>query len=95
MLDTSEGTGLGLIEMQSSRRQKIIDRFYLKNGPCCAGCDWWRHVNSLVGECSRSAPVSGSERFAMIGITGSSLPVDAGHVMTPREHRCGEFKDEL
>jgi hypothetical protein len=94
MLGTFEGTGTGLIDMQKSRRQKIIDRFYLENGPCCAGCDWWRHVNSLVGECSRSAPVSGSERLAMLGITGSSLSIGAGHVMTRREHRCGEFKDE-
>lgn len=76
------------------RRQASIDRFYASHGPCCAGCDWWRWHNSIAGECIRSAPVAGSERFGMLGITGSSLSLEAGHVMTPREHLCGEFKDD-
>ena len=29
----------------------------------------------------------------MLGITGTSLRVDAGHIMTCREHVCGEFRD--
>ena len=29
----------------------------------------------------------------MLGITGTSLRVDAGHIMTTREHVCGEFRD--
>lgn len=73
--------------------QAVVDKFYKNHGPCCAGCDWWRWHNSAAGECSRSAPVPGAERFAMLGITSSSLAPEAGHVMTPRDHVCGEFKD--
>lgn len=76
------------------RTQAILDAFHKANGPCCAGCDWWRWHNALVGECIRTQPVAGVERFAMLGITGSSLAPEAGHIMTPREHVCGEFKDE-
>lgn len=79
---------------RQERTQVIVDAFYKAHGPCCAGCDWWRWHNSLVGECIRTAPTSGAERFAMLGVTGSTLPLDAGHIMTPREHLCGEFKDE-
>lgn len=73
--------------------QEIIDSFYAPHGPCCAGCDWWHHVNSLVGECHRSAPVPGEQRIAMLGMHSISIAVPAGHVMTPREHHCGEFTD--
>lgn len=76
------------------RVQAIVDAFYRKHGPCCAGCDWWRWHNSVAGECNRSAPVSGAERFAMLGVTYSSLPLGAGHIMTLRDHVCGEFKDD-
>ena len=79
--------------LRAERTQAIIDAFYAKRGPCCAGCDWWRWHNSCVGECTRTEPVSGTERVAMIGVTGSSLPLGAGHIMTPREHVCGEFRD--
>ena len=74
-------------------RQECLDAFYIRNGPCCAGCDWWRHTNSLVGECTASAPVSGKERVGMIGVVSSSLLLDAGHVLTKREHACGSFRD--
>lgn len=74
--------------------QEFVDAFYAKNGPCCAGCDWWRWVNSLVGECTKSAPVSASERWGMFGVSGCSMQLTAGHIMTPREHVCGDFKDE-
>lgn len=80
---------------KSIRVQEACDRFYIAHGPCCAGCDWWSGTNGVVGDCTRSAPVPGAQRFAMLGITGSSLPMAAGHVMTPREHKCGEFKDEF
>ncbi|WP_255342429.1 hypothetical protein [Herminiimonas sp. CN] len=30
----------------------------------------------------------------MIGMTYSSLPLGAGHIMTLRDHVCGEFKDD-
>jgi hypothetical protein len=77
----------------TSRQQAIIDAFYMQRGACCAGCDWWRWYNTVVGECTRNAPVSGGERIAMIGMTGVSLPIGAGHILTPRGHMCGEFKD--
>lgn len=72
-----------------------VDRFYLQHGPCCAGCDWWDHANSVVGQCIRSAPVPGAQRVAMLGIRGTSAPTPAGHVLTPRDHHCGEFRDEF
>jgi hypothetical protein len=81
--------------VRAERTQAVVDAFYAQHGPCCAGCDWWRWYNSTVGECIRSAPVSGAERFAMLGITGSSLPLEAGHIMTQRDHVCGEFRDDV
>lgn len=75
------------------RKQAIIDAFYKQHGPCCAGCDWWRWSNTVAGECIRTAPVSGAERISMLGITYSSLAPSAGHIMTLREHYCGEFRD--
>lgn len=75
------------------KRQEILDRFYTEHGPCCAGCDWWYSVNSLVGECRRSAPVSGQQRVTMIGMRSTSITLGAGHIHTLREHYCGEFKD--
>ena len=75
--------------------QEAIDAFYWKNGPCCAGCDWWRSFNSVIGECLRSAPVSGEERFAMTGMSRPSIVSGAGHVATVREHHCGDFKDDF
>ena len=80
---------------KANRVQEVLDRFYTVNGPCCAGCNWWHHANSVAGECRRSAPVAGEQRYAMLGIYGSSLPMTAGHVMTMREHHCGEFKDDF
>lgn len=75
--------------------QEALDTFYWKNGPCCAGCDHWRHMNAFIGECQKSPPVAGKERVEMIGIQGTTLPIGAGHVMTPRGHECGSFKDEF
>lgn len=73
--------------------QRHVDEFYRQHGPCCAGCDHWRFYNSRVGECTRTAPVSGSDRFAMLGVTHASVQLDSGHIMTPRDHVCGEFSD--
>lgn len=73
--------------------QAIIDAYADKHNPCCAGCDWWRWHNSVAGECIRTAPVPGAERAAMLGITWISCPIPAGHIMTPRDHYCGDFKD--
>ena len=75
--------------------EEIIDRFYVVHGPCCAGCDWWAPANSLVGECRRSAPVSGAQRVSMLGMRSPSIQPEAGHIMTKREHHCGDFKDEF
>ena len=44
---------------------------------------------------SKSAPVSGAERQAMLRLQFCSLPPGAGHVMTPRSHMCGEFRDDF
>lgn len=77
------------------QRQEIIDRFYWSHGACCAGCDWWRHMTSMAGECLRSAPVSESERWAMLGVTGSSRATGAGQVVTQRHHCCGAFRDSF
>jgi hypothetical protein len=79
----------------SSTTQEILDRFYFKNGPCCAGCDWWRSISSQAGECTRSAPVPEEQRLAMLDIDWCSKSVGAGHVITRREHLCGDFKDEF
>lgn len=73
--------------------QNIIDKYYKKNGPCCAGCDWWRWHNSVVGECHKNAPVSANERHSMLGINSLSARGDAGHILTKREHICGDFID--
>ena len=75
------------------QRQRIVDAFYAKHGPCCAGCDYWRYYNSIVGECTKSAPVSGAERWSMIGIASASIPLQAGHIMTERGYVCGDFSD--
>lgn len=80
------------------RRQEAIDAFYTKTGPCCAGCDWWAHMNSVAGECRKSAPVPAEQRYGMVVM--GSLPwrfigAEAGHIITNRDHRCGDFKDEF
>lgn len=75
--------------------QEIHDTIYAQNGPCCAGCDFWKPINSVAGECRRSAPVAAKERYAMFGIEGLSKDVGAGHIMTPRHHMCGGFKDNF
>jgi hypothetical protein len=76
-------------------RQESLDRFYFENGRCCAGCDWWQSLSSLVGNCTRSAPVGGRARWDMLGIESSSIKPPAGHIVTQREHTCGDFKDEF
>ena len=79
----------------SDIRQEFIDTFYWKNGPCCAGCDNWRSLNSHVGECLASAPVSDDARLAMLGIDLFSLRMGAGHALTRKDHHCGAFKDDF
>jgi hypothetical protein len=89
----TENTEMRLFDAPyDDERQFAVDAFYHEHGPCCAGCDHWRFINSSVGECRKSAPVSAQERWAMVGIH-SSLDAGAGHVMTPRHHHCGDFAD--
>jgi hypothetical protein len=88
--------GLRLVltpEQRDQQTQDRIDRFAAEHAPCCAGCDHWRWHNSVVGECLRTAPVAGIARVSMLGISATSAPLQSGHIMTPREHRCGEFQD--
>ena len=73
--------------------QNFIDKFYKDNGPCCAGCDWWRWYNSVLGECTKSAPVSAEERHAMLNMEFCSMQLGAGHILTRRDHLCGDFID--
>jgi hypothetical protein len=87
-----------LKEAPATKRQEILDRFYVEHGPCCAGCDWWFHTNSLIGECHKSAPVSAEERYSIVQMdwhTWRFRDADAGHILTNREHHCGDFKDEF
>jgi hypothetical protein len=79
-----------------TKTQEAADRFYVKNGPCCAGCDWWHHSSSVIGECRKSAPVSSEERYSNVRIDWTShrfTEHEAGHILTNREHHCGDFKD--
>ena len=87
--------GLNMKSKTESETQELLDSFYFKNGPCCAGCDFWRHLNSLVGECIKSPPVSGDDRMAGLGITGCSRLIGAGHVVTRRDHWCRTFEDKF
>lgn len=73
--------------------QQTIDEFYKKNGDCCAGCDWWRWFNSVTGECKKNAPVSETERIAVIEILSHTYDIGAGHILTNRDHVCGDFID--
>jgi hypothetical protein len=34
-------------------------------------------------------------RASLLNIEWSTMPPAAGHVMTPRDHLCGEFKDSF
>jgi hypothetical protein len=78
-----------------SRTQEIIDSFYFEHGKCCSGCDWWRSITSTAGDCTKSAPVNGAARWAMLGIDLTSARLAPGHVVTARDHVCGDFKDEF
>lgn len=77
--------------------QESTDAFYMAKGPCCAGCDHWRSISPMAGECVKTPPkFTSAERLAMVGITSCSLrPGYAGHALTERDHVCGEFSDEF
>jgi len=74
--------------------QEFVDKFYIKHGkPCCAGCDWWRWHNSLIGDCTRHAPVSSQEALLFLEIENCSLATGASHIKTRRDYVCGDFVD--
>lgn len=76
-------------------KQQVVDDFYrivMEGKPCCAGCDHWAWINSCTGECMKSAPVSGKERMGILGMSFNCV-IPAGHILTPRDHSCGEFLD--
>jgi hypothetical protein len=79
--------------MMRNPDQQAIDAFYWKHGPCCSGCDYWETPNGVVGDCKKSTPVSGAQRWSMLGISSASIEPMAGHIVTRRDHVCGEFKD--
>ena len=76
----------------SAAVEACIAHFVAFHGDCCASCVWWHYINSATGECHRSAPVSGEERHGMLGMKSVSLAMPAGHVITKRGHRCGDFE---
>ncbi|RUR26796.1 hypothetical protein ELY33_16955 [Vreelandella andesensis] len=78
-------------EEKEALARKNIKEFYVKNGPCCAGCDHWDPLGASVGECTRTAPVTGIDRVSMLGWDNVTMRIDSGHIVTPREHVCGEF----
>src|SRR5690349_606317 len=73
--------------------QEAVDQFYLRNGPCCAGCDFWRYFNAVAGECTRYPPNKRHDAGATLGIYGSSLG-PTSTAITLRDHWCGEFRDD-
>jgi hypothetical protein len=73
--------------------QEYVDAYYMKHGPCCAGCDHWEHISSTVGLCRKAAPVSQQDRYGPLRIESCSLWIGSGHPLTPRDYHCGEFTD--
>jgi len=73
--------------------QKRCDAFFWKNGPCCAGCDYWASEAGDIGECTSAPPVSGTQVLKSLGIDWSSYTPPPGQPFTTREHRCGAFQD--
>ena len=84
---------MNVVSIARFEASECIDSFYWAHGPCCAGCDHWMQHNSAVGDCTKSAPASGSERIGMLGFRYHSVAPSAGHVMTKRDHKCGDFSD--
>lgn len=72
--------------------QQHVDAFYAKHGPCCAGCDFWRWINTRVGECIRMPPNQSHDAAAGLGFDFCSLPRSTSN-LTANSHLCGEFRD--
>ena len=75
--------------------QQHVDTVYWKNGKCCAGCDHWRILNSISGECLKSKIIPAKERLKMVGIENISTDIGAGHAITLIGYVCGNFKDDF
>lgn len=78
----------------NAETQEILDQFYWKNGPCCAGCDHWRPLSAFVGECEKSTlhPVAVEPRRRYDGGVVTTL---RGRNVTERHHRCEAFEDSF
>lgn len=73
--------------------QECLDRLYWKQGPCCAGCDHWRHLNALVGECCKEGlPNLALGRRRMSLIRGLSNAI-IRNAITARHDHCVSFVD--
>ena len=75
--------------------QEYQDKYYMKHGKCCAGCDYWESPNTVAGICKMSKIVPAAERASMLGISGISKNMGSGHAITKREYVCGNFKDSF
>ena len=84
-----------VVNLRESKESELIDSFYVKHGPCCAGCDWWQYANTVAGQCIRHAPVSRVDSLSASGLNFAHSPSDSGHPMTVRDHYCGDFKDDF
>lgn len=83
---------VGGLDYKPKPTQEVVDEYYLKSGPCCAGCDYWRWVTSLVGECVRFSPNQSHDAAAGLGMDNCTLPRSTTN-LTKRERLCGEFVD--
>jgi hypothetical protein len=72
--------------------QDYVDAYADKHGPCCAGCDFWRWINTGVGECIRHAPDPSHDAAGGLGVNACSLP-PSSTMLTRRDHWCGDFED--
>ena len=75
--------------------QERCDTFYWKNGPCCAGCDYWSSGEGYIGQCMAAPPVSGVDVMRSLGIGWSSYIPAPGQPFTRHDHACGAFKDDF
>jgi len=71
------------------------DRFYLRHGPCCAGCDHWRFLSQRipsVGNCTKNAP--GTKQHLPPGIDWCSRwEMYSEYPFTHHNYKCPDFRD--
>ncbi len=71
------------------------DRFYLKHGPCCAGCDHWRALSTRIpsnGNCTKDAP--GPRIHLPPGWDWCSRwEMYSEYPFTDHNHKCADFQD--